>query len=158
MFAALRSGSPVTLPPDADATLRRLQTRAPGDGIVLNLSEARRIGPRSAGLYLVAGRNGICVVRHHRGACSDDLAAIADHGVRFTVPHQRKRNGDRPIDLYGALPDALSTVSVMVDGATTVQGTNARHNGYRISLPARILWMLILHPTGGAATLGPLGT
>lgn len=157
VLEVLRSGPSATLPADARATLQRLESRAPGQHIAQRPTQTRRTGPRDAALYLVASRNGICVLRHGRGVCSDDLAAIAEQGLRFSIAHRREPDGDRPLDIYGVVPDGRGTVSVQVDREATVRGTNAHDNGYRFRLPAKTDFTLLTGP-GGHATLGPLGS
>jgi len=157
MFEVLRTAPPVALPTGAARTLARLRARAPGRRIALELGETRRIGRKGAALFLVPGTNGVCAVHGARGACSDDLAALSEHGLRFWVVHRRDAaTGRRPIDLYGALPDGLGAISAMpAHRHADLRGTNAYDNGYRLRLPGAILWMILTGPRG-AVHLGPL--
>jgi hypothetical protein len=157
MFRVLREASPTTLPASARRTLARLRREEPGKRIALDIAQAHRVGPRRAGVYLVPGRDGICALHGQSGACSDDLDAISEHGLVFWFLHDRDaRTKRRPMDLYGAVPDGLRTVSAVPSGwSKTLLGTNVHDNGYRIRAAGPIRSMIFLGPRGNVS-LGPL--
>jgi hypothetical protein len=159
MFGVLRHSRAVALPDREARTLARLHSRVPGSRVQLDAVQARRIGSRSARLYLIPGANGICVVHGRHGVCSDNLARLSSQGVRFVVAHQEDpETGLVPGDLYGALPDGLTTVSVVPHqwGSGRLVGANAHQNGYLLHLGGPITSMMITGPRGGAS-IGPLG-
>ena len=158
IFGVLRTGQSVSLPEAPARTLAALRTREPGHRLKLDLSSTRRIGPRRAALYLIPAADGVCAVHGSRGACSDDLAGLSQHGLRFWVHHRRAHPGDaRRTDLYGVLPDGLTTISVGPTWDTDRQlvGTNAHNNGYVLRLYGPITSMMLTGPRGGTS-LGPL--
>jgi len=157
MFGVLRTGVPTTLPDSARRTLTRLRHEEPGSRLALDPDQARRIGPRRAALYLIPARDGICVVHGRNGGCSDDLDAISEHGLIFWVTHDRDQQTERrPMDMYGAVPDGVRTVSAVPSGwSDELVGTNTNKNGYRIRAAGPIRSLIFLGPRGNVTVSRP---
>jgi hypothetical protein len=157
MFRVLRTSAPVALPATPARTLARLKSTSKGRRARLDVAQTRRIGRPIFAIYLIPGTHGICAVHGNYGACSANLNALSVHGLRFWVLHPRdRRTGNTPVDIYGALPDGLPTISAQPLDNPTLIGTNAHNNGYGLHLADDRLRAMYLTGPRGAAILGPL--
>lgn len=136
-FAVLRgdAGSAATLSPAATALLSRVLT---GDvGASAALARYARTGVDGEARYVVPGRGWICLVSDAgRGGCNRTAAVVEGYGMGAY------RTGAGTV-LEGVVPDGVSAVEVVGDGAASAQ-VSVQANVWTASVtftPTAVRWI-----------------